>query len=109
MDPAPARKYARVPGGNRLIAVDITQVAVRDGSRHHFLLFHLQDTEGFVYPFNHTYSDIEPVFTDGRLLEGQRVRGWVPFMVPGTAKLESVLVSPEPFGVRYVIADLSSR
>ena len=109
MDPALARKYAQVPEGNRLIAVDITQVAVRDGTQHNLLLFHLQDTEGFVYEMNYIYSDIEPIFPIGELLRGQRVRGWVPYMIPATAKPALVLVSPKPFGVKYVIADLSSR
>ena len=102
-DPAPASYGLGV--GERLVAIDVTLVALSDDSDGpHF--FSVQDSQGFVYESSGSL-DLQPRLRAGDLSKGQRVRGWVPFEVPEPAVLVSVLVRPGYSGSRVVIADLT--
>ena len=102
-DPAPASYGLGV--GERLVAIDITIVALSDDSDgSHF--FSVQDSQGFVYESSGS-MDLRPRLAAGDLSKGQRVRGWVPFKVPEAGVLVSVLVRPGYSGSRVVIADLT--
>ena len=102
-DPAPASYGLGV--GERLVAIDITIVALSDDSDGpHF--FSVQDSQGFVYESSGS-MDLRPRLAAGDLSKGQRVRGWVPFKVPEAGVLVSVLVRPGYSGSRVVIADLT--
>ena len=105
-DPAPARWEADI--GKRLVAIDITRVALVDGESYNRRDFSVQDNEGFLYKRGGS-SDLEPSFSSGELSAGQKVRGWVTFEVSESAVLVSVLVEAGVFGPNVVIADLTRR
>ena len=91
IDPAP-EDYG-LGEGNRLVAVDITQVAIEDDESYGWYSFSVQDTDAYVYDATiFGAADVGPGFGSGRLAAGQRVRGWVTFKVPEAAVLVSVMV-----------------
>ena len=103
-DPAPAR--GEVDIGKRLVAIDVTRVALVNDKSYIFLSFFVQDNEGFLYGRDGS-SDIGPRFSFGELSAGQKARGWVTFEVLKSAVLESVLVQPGYSEPKVVIADLT--
>ena len=109
----PARSKIFGPGiGQRLVAVDVTQVGITAGDSYDQFDFFLQDADGQAYNSKRWvysrvgYTAIEPGFGSGELAAGQRVRGWVTFSVPEVAVLVSVLVEAEGSGPRTLIADI---
>ena len=107
-DPAPAGVFG-VDEGKKLVAVDITQRGITQGTPYNPLYFSVQDTDGYVYDKSFFSADIEPTFGHGDLAAGQRVRGWVTFQVPQDAVLVSILAQAEIFGSKVLIADLTSE
>ena len=106
MDPAPAGVFG-VSAGKRLVALDITQVGMSEGgSQYNLLLFEIQDADGYVYSTGIADAGVGPRFGSGELAPGQIVRGWVVFEVPESARLVSVLASPDLIGFKTTIADL---
>ena len=93
--------------GYRLVAIDVTQIGVDDDDPYNPLYFSVQDSDGYVYGASLTGTDIKPGFSSGELSSGQVVRGWVTFEVPESAMLISVMVEPDVFGAKVVIADLT--
>ena len=105
-DPAPAGIFG-VNEGKRLIALDITQVGISDGSdSYNPLYFAIQDTDGYVYTPGFAGADVGPPFGSGELVADQIVRGWVVFELPESARLVSVLVAPGLLDAKVSIADL---
>ena len=101
-DPAPPQREVEV--GKRLVAIDITQVGLVDDANYSPYYFYVQDSDGYLYQRSGS-ADVEPHFSSGNLLVGQRVRGWVTFTVPTSAVLESVLT--EVRSRMVVIADIN--
>ena len=105
VDPAPAGVFG-VDAGKRLVALDITQVGMSDGGTHYNpLLFAVQDADGYLYDSGTASAEVGPLFSSGELGPGQIVRGWVAFEIPESARLVSVLVSPDVFGIKVTVAD----
>ena len=106
----PAQPRTDVEVGKRLVAIDITQVALVDDASYNVLNFSLQDSDGYVYDASFASADVEPSFGFGTLSAQQRVRGWITFQVPRSAELVSVLVKPSLFlSQTVVIADLTAK
>ena len=105
-DPAPVSRSLDI--GKRLVAVDITQVGLEDGVSHSPRNFSVQDSEGYVYDRSGS-TELDPSFGSGELSAGQRVRGWVTFVVPELATLASIMVEPNYSSPKVVIADLTRR
>ena len=104
LDPAPPRWSLHA--GKRLVAIDITQVALVNDAYFNPLYFSVQDSDGYVYDRSGS-ADVEPRFSSGDLNAGQRVRGWVTFEIPSSSTLVSVLVEPNRSSQMVVIADLT--
>ena len=103
VDPASGRPAA----GMRLVSVDVTQEALVDNVSYSHWIFHVQDTDSFIYDRTNS-GDAEPSFGVGTLDTDQKVRGWITFEIPATATLVSILVEPSGFNSqKHVIADLS--
>lgn len=107
LDPAPFDRFNEPDDGNRLVAVDVTQVAHVDGAHHNPLNFSVQDFDSYVYPRSWNDADVSPGFGSGELNVDQKIRGWITFEVPISAVLVSVMVESRTFGPNVVIADLT--
>ena len=105
-DPAPLGQYYDLEIGKRVVALDITQEATLGEADYNEWSFSIQDSEGYVYDRDGRTS-LEPNFGFGGLAKGQRVRGWIPFLVPDSAVLVSVLVESGILMPKVVIADLT--
>ena len=86
-DPAPAS--GQVEEGMRLVAFDITQMAREDDQQHSLSYFSVQDVDGYVYSAN-ALTSLRPLFGEGRLDNGQSIRGWVSFTLPDFALIDRV-------------------
>ena len=105
VDPASGRPAA----GMRLVSVDVTQEALVDDVSYSHGVFHVQDTDHFLYDRTNS-GDARPSFGVGTLATDQKVRGWVTFEVPATATLVSIVVKPQGFNSqKHVIAELATR
>jgi hypothetical protein len=92
-DPAtPSDKYFAPKAGNRYIAFDVTQEALRDTSYNEYY-FQLQDDQSFVYR-NPAFGGPEPSFASGEFSAGTKVRGWITFEVPAAAKIVTLQAAP---------------
>ena len=99
-------QYYDLEIGKRVVALDITQEATLGEADYNEWSFSIQDSEGYVYDRDGRTS-LEPNFGFGGLAKGQRVRGWIPFLVPDSAVLVSVLVESGILMPKVVIADLT--
>ena len=107
LDPAPFDRLNLPDDGNRLVAVDVTQLAHVDAARYNILNFSVQDFDSYIYSRSSNRADVSPRFSSGELNSGQKVRGWITFELPLSAVLISVLVESRSFGPNIVIADLT--
>ena len=101
----PVEQSDRIKAGNRLVAIDVSLVALVDEAYYNPARFALQDEDGYVWDDWTWPDDIEPGLRDGYLSAGQKVRGWVAFEVPQSSLITSVLV--EDSRMTVVIADLT--
>ncbi len=106
-DPAPAGIFEPDPG-NRLVAIDVTQIATAAEDPFNPLYFAVQDRDAFVYTSGFVDVALEPSLASGDLTEGQMVRGWVAFEVPTTAVIESILAQGSPLGRQQEIANVTA-
>ena len=67
LDPAPFSQFNEPDDGNRLVAVDVTQVGHVDGAYYNALNFSVQDFDGYVYSRGSNQTDISPRFSAGQL------------------------------------------
>ena len=86
-DPAPAS--GQVEEGMRLVAFDITQMAREDDQQHSLSYFSVQGVDGNVSSAN-ALTSLRPLFREGRLDNGQSIRGWVTFTLPEFALIDRV-------------------
>ena len=86
-DPAPAS--GQVEEGMRLVAFDITQMAREDDQQHSLRYFSVQGVDGNVSSAN-ALTSLRPLFREGRLDNGQSIRGWVTFTLPEFALIDRV-------------------
>ena len=86
-DPAPAS--GQVEEGMRLVAFDITQMAREDDQQHSLSYFSVQGVDGVVSSAN-ALTSLGPLFREGRLDNGQSIRGWVSFTLPDFALIDRV-------------------
>ena len=101
----PAEPRSGIEDGHRLVAIDVSLVALVDDAYYNLHRFSLQDENGYVWN-NRTWPDIEPGLEDGHLSTGQKARGWIAFEVPQSSVITSVLV--EDSRKTVVIAVLTS-
>ena len=105
IDPAPAGILG-ASQGNRLVALDITQVGISvNGDSYNLLNFAVQDTDGYLYTPSLVGADVGPPFSSGELTAGQIVRGWVAFELPESARIISISATDGVFGTRTSVAD----
>ena len=102
----PAQSSREVKTRNRLVAIDVSLVALVDDAYYNPGFFSLQDEDGYVWG-DWTWPEIEPGLSHSRLSAGQKVRGWIAFEVPESSLFTSVLV--EDSRMTVVIADLTSE
>jgi|GEM_PF-5186692 len=107
-DNLPGSEFSKPPAGKRWLAIDVTIEATGEVSYNPYD-FSLQDADAFVYEPTFVSGDAPaPDLSSGDLARGDRVRGWVFFEVPATAKLTSVRVTPDFGKPAAVIADLAT-
>ena len=94
-----------VKTGNRLVAIDVSLVALVDDAYYNPGFFSLQDEDGYVWD-DWTWPEIEPGLNHGRLSSGQKVRGWIAFEVPQSTVIASVWA--EDSLRKVIIAELTS-
>lgn len=104
----PAQSSREVKTGNRLVAIDVSLVALVDDVSYNIGFFALQDEDGYVWD-DYTRPDIEPGLSYGDLSSGQKVRGWIGFEVPQSAVLTGVFYDELGSSGRVLIADLTSE
>ena len=102
----PAEPRSGIEAGHRLVAIDVSLVALVDDAYYNLHRFSLQDEDGYVWN-DVTWPDIEPRLRDGDLSSGQKVRGWIAFEVPQLAMLTGVFYEELGTSTRVMIADLT--
>ena len=100
----PVQPRFGIKTGNRLVAIDVSLVALVDGAYYNPGRFALQDEDGYIWD-DWTWPDIDPGLSDGHPSTGQRARGWIAFEVPQSSVITSVLVEDSRRTV--IIADLT--
>ena len=86
-DPAPTS--GEMEEGMRLVAFDITQMASEDDQQHSLNYFTVRVVGGNVFSAN-ALTSLRPLFREGRLDNGQSIRGWVAFTLPEFALIDRI-------------------
>ena len=89
-DPAPTS--GEMEEGMRLVAFDITQMASEDDQQHSLNYFTVRVVGGNVFSAN-ALTSLRPLFREGRLDNGQSIRGWVAFTLPEFALIDRFALS----------------
>ena len=106
-DPAQPLR-GKVNTGNRLVAIDVSLVALVDDAYYNPFRFSLQDEDGYIWVWDDRIRpDIEPGLGSGELSSGQKARGWMAFEVPQSAVLTGVFFEELRSSTRVMIADLT--
>lgn len=87
-DPEPPG-FFKPSAGNRLVAIEVSQQALRQRKSFNFTQFKLRDRDGHDYLWAITNS--EPKFGTGTLQPGETAQGWISFQIPSDAALDALV------------------
>lgn len=87
-DPEPSG-FFKPSAGNRLVAIEVSQQALRKRTSFNFTQFKLRDSDDREYSWAITNS--EPKFGTGTLQPGKTAKGWISFQVPSGATLDVLI------------------
>ena len=104
-DPAPPTQVSKPKEGNHFVAVDMTiENTDTKPTSYNALYATVKDSEGRQY--QNTFTDVvNPALSAGNNSPGDKIRGWVVFEVPVSAKLATFKY--EPLGCKQVVVDIA--